>query len=229
MSIVALKRKTYAKYHNMSVGSPNGFSINGTHRSQGYIGQTSLSRFLSRTTMKGTTPKGYGGCCGEYYQANIVQSAVTSLEDTSVVKSSVVSSKGMMDNKYRWVRRGEPYMSLKPDNNHNMNTQHEYIDNLKKQTINESCSVVSNVPKHISAGCTTLEPTAKPRLSRISRYCKLITKPEQSVVKETGAPYSVNAMDYYTYTTKLHKKCANFDEIRLTSPLRRVPLGICKG
>ena len=38
MSLVTLKKKTAAKYHNMSVNQPS-FSLNGTHRSQGYIGQ----------------------------------------------------------------------------------------------------------------------------------------------------------------------------------------------
>ena len=80
MSIVALKRKTYAQYHNNSVNG--GFSLNGTHRNQGYIGQTSLSRSFPRTPMKGNTPKGHGGCCGKYPMGNIIQSGVTSLEDT---------------------------------------------------------------------------------------------------------------------------------------------------
>ena len=85
MSIVALKRKTEAKYNNMSVGQKNGFSINGTHRNQGYIGQTSLSRSLPRTLMKNGTAKGHGGCCGNYYIGNIIQSAVTSTEDSTIV------------------------------------------------------------------------------------------------------------------------------------------------
>ena len=40
MSIVALKRKTDAKYKNVSANQINGFSLNGTKRLQGYIGQT---------------------------------------------------------------------------------------------------------------------------------------------------------------------------------------------
>ena len=38
MSIVALKRKTAAKYNNSSVGVPQ-FSINGGHRNQGWVVQ----------------------------------------------------------------------------------------------------------------------------------------------------------------------------------------------
>ena len=38
MSLATLKKKTAAKYNNSSVGQRN-FSLNGTHRSQGFIGQ----------------------------------------------------------------------------------------------------------------------------------------------------------------------------------------------
>ena len=60
MSIATLKRKTLAKYNNMSVGQPQ-FSLNGTHRSQGYVGQTMLSRSLPRSLMKGNVIRGHGG------------------------------------------------------------------------------------------------------------------------------------------------------------------------
>ena len=46
MSIATLKRKSQAKYNN-SLGSDTIFSISGTHRNQGYVGQTSLSRSSS--------------------------------------------------------------------------------------------------------------------------------------------------------------------------------------
>ena len=36
MSLATLKKKTQAQYRNVSVGQPQ-FSINGTHRSQGYV------------------------------------------------------------------------------------------------------------------------------------------------------------------------------------------------
>ena len=42
MSLATLKRKTAAKYNNMSVGHAN-FSLNGTLRNQGYVGRTLIS------------------------------------------------------------------------------------------------------------------------------------------------------------------------------------------
>ena len=52
MSIATLKRKTEAKYNNVSVNVPQ-FSINGGYRNQGWVGQTTLSRSLPKTPMVG--------------------------------------------------------------------------------------------------------------------------------------------------------------------------------
>ena len=48
MSIATLNRKTKEKYHTGSIGKQQ-FSINGTHRNQGWIGQTSLARSTNYT------------------------------------------------------------------------------------------------------------------------------------------------------------------------------------
>ena len=77
MSIVTLKKKTQTKYNNMSVGLQQ-FSLNGTHRNQGYVGQTMLSRSLPRTLAKGNTLKGHGGTNGHFIQYPSILSAVTS-------------------------------------------------------------------------------------------------------------------------------------------------------
>jgi hypothetical protein len=134
MSIVTLKRKTNVLYNNMSVGSKTGFSLNGTHRNQGYIGQTMLSRSLPRTLMKGNVPKGHGGCCGKYPQYGIIQSAVTSLNDPTVVKASVQNTNGMLRTHYKWIWRPQPYSTTKTDTGHNSNPQSTYIANISANT-----------------------------------------------------------------------------------------------
>src|SRR6056300_493379 len=98
MSIVALKRKTAAKYNNVSVGVPQ-FSINGGFRNQGWVGQTSLSRSLIKTPYRGATPRGYGGCCGTY-NVSIVKPLEPCTNNSEVIKPSVVSTDGMLDMKY---------------------------------------------------------------------------------------------------------------------------------
>jgi hypothetical protein len=135
MSIVALKRKTEALYKNLSVGQKN-FSINGTTRNQGYIGQTSLSRSLTHTPHKGFSAKGSGGNSGEYdTSVDIPASEICCLEDTSVVKKSVLSTKGMLATKNRWITRPFPHSSVKPDYNRNVNDQGDYLTRLVKKTI----------------------------------------------------------------------------------------------
>lgn len=136
MSIATLKRKTMKSYRIMSSGLTN-FSLNGTLRNQGYVGQTNLSRSLPRTLMKGNVPCGYGGCCGTYRVMPIVQSAVTSLNDPNMIKSSVINTRGMIDTKYRWAKRPQPFAIVKPDSNINLNTEGDHIANLKKKTLDK--------------------------------------------------------------------------------------------
>ena len=148
MSIATLKKKTAKSYKIMSSGFSS-FSLNGTHRSQGYVGQTCLSRSLPKTMMKGNVACGHGGCCGTYKITPIVQSAVTSLNNPNVVKSSVITTTGMIENKYRWAKRPEPYAIVKPDSNNNLNTQNDYIAHLKRKTINKinNCNFNQSQPK----------------------------------------------------------------------------------
>lgn len=151
MSIVALKKKVQTQYDNMSVNSKNGFSLNGTRRNQGYVGQTMLSRSLPRTTCKGNVPKGWGGCCGKYSIKPIIRSGVNYLNNPNVVKSSVINTKGMIErhnncvpqkscivDNIKYVNR----FTVKPDSNNNINNQENYIDRLKNKTI--ACSTTKD-------------------------------------------------------------------------------------
>lgn len=146
MSIATLKRKTNVQYNNMSVNSPQGFSLNGTHRSQGYVGQDTRGRFLSRTLMKGNVIRGHGGCCGKYPVYNIVKSSFITTEDPTVVKPSVINNLGMINTQYRWIRRPAPYSVVKPDNNNNLNSHGQYINFIKQTTINNisKCDISGN-------------------------------------------------------------------------------------
>jgi hypothetical protein len=155
MSLATLKKKTKAIFNNPHIGDKYGdyskmsavrmnsynnqngnisagFSLNGTHRSQGYIGQTMLSRHLPRTLMKGNVAKGHGGCCGAYptNNGNIIQSGVNYQNDPTVVKSSVLNTSGFFHTNYKWIWRPQPFTSVKPDSNNNINTQEYYIKNL---------------------------------------------------------------------------------------------------
>ena len=127
MSLATLKKKTQSKYRNSSVGLQQ-FSLNGTRRLQGYIGQTSLSRALPRTPAGGAYAKGHGGCCGTHPSDAAITSAVTNTNDSSVVKSSVLSTKGMLAKRLRCC---DPV--VKPDNQTSLNSSSSYLEYLKNK------------------------------------------------------------------------------------------------
>ena len=137
MSIVTLKKKTRQQYNCMSVGR-SAFSLNGTHRSQGWVGQTSLSRSLPRTPHRGVTAQGHGGCCGAYSTTSLnIVSGINYQNDPSYVKSSVLDTRGMLATKYRWIRRPAPFTSVKPSTD----DQDTYVTLLHRNTVQQSSSI----------------------------------------------------------------------------------------
>ena len=104
MSLATLKRKTAAKYNNMSVGHAN-FSLNGTHRSQGYVGRNLQSEPCMLCT-----------------------------NDTDVIKRSVGGSSNHIQAQHAQSTR-TGVNTVKPDSNHIQNAQHTYIEQERKKTI----------------------------------------------------------------------------------------------
>jgi len=211
MSIATLKRKSLTQYNNMSVGERI-FSLNGTHRSQGYIGQTSLSRSLPKTPMKDNTQNGHGGCCGTYPIKPIVQSAVKSTEDETVVKRTVMNTSGMLSSRNRWAKRGKPFISVKPDNNNNVNSQKDYITRLQKKTITDADSCYqtkTNCPK-----CSTpIPPNIGSMFSKRYTYDTFV-KPKSDYV----------AIPQNEYLLKLHNKCVKEDVV-YEKNIKNTPFG----
>jgi hypothetical protein len=207
MSIVTLSRKTAVQYKNMSVGL-NAFSLNGTLRNQGYVGQTSLSRSFPRTLMRGNVARGYGGCCGKFRQMPIVQSAVTSLNNPNVVKMSVVSTMGMLENKYACCHA---HPIVKPDSNQHNNAQGTYVDRLAKKTM-DCVNQYNKINKKIAPVCKCANYDSFFR-GVIPKY----TKPESSYV-----PISCGE-----YLRQLNNACQKDDKV-FQNANRNIPLG-CRG
>lgn len=136
MSIVALKKKAAAQ--NKISGNPvGGFSLNGGHRSQGYVGQSNVSRSLPRTLMKGAVVKGSGGTGGKYIQTPIVSSGVISTEDPNIIKSSTLETKGMISTHYRWILRPQPFSVVKTDDNSpDLKSQWQHIEVVRRENRN---------------------------------------------------------------------------------------------
>jgi len=205
MSLVTLKKKSAQRYNAMSVGQKQ-FSLNGTHRSQGWVGQTNLSRSLPRTLMNGPTERGHGGCCGQYNRTPVVTSAVTSTNNNQVIKPSVLSYDGMIATQYRWIRRPEPYTNVKPDANHHLNDQGDYISRLTRTTTALSCANASASNPIRSCGNCVIDQSAFRSYSNTPQsfaqpYPNPITKSDRDFVPISQGEYLV----------QLNGTCTNID------------------
>lgn len=130
MSIVTMKRKTeHNKFKQLSHDKT--FSLNGGYRNSGYVGQTNLSRSVKRTPYsRNGLPKTGSG----FTTKPVVNSGTCSNNDIQAIKPSVLSSKGMIANKYKWMKRGYPYAVVQPDDNANLkgnDSQRHYIENKR--------------------------------------------------------------------------------------------------
>uniref|UniRef100_A0A6C0I3X2 Uncharacterized protein n=1 Tax=viral metagenome TaxID=1070528 RepID=A0A6C0I3X2_9ZZZZ len=196
MSITTLKRKTQAKYNNMSVGQPQ-FSLNGAYRNQGYVGQTMLSRSLPKTMIKS-----HGGANGAFPIQPVILSAVTSLNDHDVVKSTVLGSHGQLATKYRWITRPQPYTTVKPDSNNHVNNQHDYIMRRRKRALQVANSLYTS-PKIV----TRINPDISPSYGVPIPLCEY-TKPESDFV----------AMTQGNYILRINENCTQNDVVFVPSP-----------
>jgi hypothetical protein len=224
MSIVTLKRKTYAKYNNNSVSHLN-FSLNGTHRSQGYVGQDTRGRSLPKTIMKGNTPKGHGGCCGKYLIKPIVQSAVTSLNNPSVIKPSVLGTYGLIETKYRWIDRPQPFSTTKPNSSFSkiVGTQQQYIEKLSKLALNAANKSSCQINKYTPTKCkSTFFTNRNSQINNLKHNCNSLTK---DITNHTTTPKNGVAMENGIYIKKINEKCGYFDKLSYPKSTKGTPVG----
>lgn len=146
MSLATLKKKTNQKYNSMSVGR-TGFSLNGTHRNQGFVGQTMLSRSFPLTLFRGTTARGHGGHLGKYHTSPPIISGINYQNDPTFIKSSVLGTTGMIATKYRWIRRPQTFATVKSNSaNHNNNQS----DLINKKRLIATIDSISNKSGYVS-------------------------------------------------------------------------------
>lgn len=238
MSIVTLKRKIQAQYKNMSVDSKTGFSLNGTHRNQGYVGQTMLSRSFPKTPMKGNVMKGHGGCCGKYPKNNVTPFEILAINDSNVVKSSTLSNTGMIRTHYRWIWRPQPYSSTKKDTTHSSNPQSDYITNLSIKTSSiDTSSCIDNSNSNSSCTiCTNLPREALPKQNISAQITQTrnpgnfvkenITRPENNnpILGIAGGNYVNKTYTSTDYLMKLNRDCNHNNVQNLNVNLNKTPL-----
>ena len=220
MSLVAFKKKSVIQYGSKRSGKPPGgywlpqgpfgastvalqqainypgpvgFSLNGTHRNVGYVGKE--SRFSkSGTPYRGTNPIGWGGCCGTYKKSEPVfnvNEVIVQGDQWLFVKPTVLTTKGMLEKKYRWAYNGQyPNSWVQPVNDgttqSDTKSQGMYIHDLKVANI--CVTDINNTEQYvgyIKNGGPTLCYTTTARFKfddmvRNSPYTKELKQPETS-------------------------------------------------
>ena len=97
MSILALKRNSRRYKARISGQGNKGFSLNGGHRNQGWVGQGVRGRSITGTPFRGATAMGNGGCCGTYVQKINNRSSNCCGNDPNIVKRSTMNTLGHID------------------------------------------------------------------------------------------------------------------------------------
>ena len=177
----------------MSIDNPGavGFSINGGHRNVGYIGKT-YKMSKSGTPYRGTHAMGSGGTFGKY---PIAQPLLNSQEVDTLgtqylyIKPSLLSTKGMLDKKYRWAYYGTyPNYWVQPNYTGNQTdtaSQWLYIQNLAAKNtcnlkVNNIGTYEGNNKKCSPTLCTQGRSTARftyNQLSSNAPYTKTLYQP----------------------------------------------------
>ena len=192
-----------------------GFSINGGHRNIGGVGRD-MKMSKSGTPYRGTQPIGWGGTFGKYPSATLVgnqnngssgaipnsgskQAVVEPLLNSRVVdtmgtqyiyiKPSVLSTKGMLDKKYRWAYYGQyPNYWVQPNYTGNQTDTASQLLYIQNKAAANTCSLkVNNVGTYegniIKSGptlCTPGRSTARFKYNDMARngpYTKTLYEP----------------------------------------------------
>ncbi len=206
---------TQALQEAIQTYGPAGFSLNGGHRNVGGVGRD-MKMSKSGTPYRGTQPIGWGGTYGTYPSATLVanptagssgavpnagskESTVQPVLNSQIVntmgtqyqyiKPSVLSTKGMLDKKYRWAYYGQyPNYWVQPNytgNQTDTKSQHLYIQNLAAANVcNLKVNNVGTYEGHIvGCGptlCTPGRATAKFKYNDMARnapYTKTLYQP----------------------------------------------------
>jgi hypothetical protein len=190
MSLATLKKKTANQYNNLSVNEKQ-FSINGTRRSQGYVGQTMLSRHFPATLMRGDVARGHGGCCGQYFTGQMVKSTgIPDLNDPNIVKNSVLNNLGHYHTSYKWIWRPQPETTVKNIGYNKINDQQSHIDDKIKKTISCITNKINKeplCPNNPSNICYKKRPFGS--TIHYPRHYTIITKPESTYTSRSQGEF----------------------------------------
>ena len=186
-----------------------GFSINGANRNIGSVG-SDMKFSRSRTPFRGIYPKGWGGTNGRYPDGpnNVSLSVYPQTSGTqlqsAIVKPSVLSTKGMLARRFRWINAGQyPSNWVQPiytGNQTDTASQGLYIQN--KAAANYCWYDVNNSDLYVnyqktcgSTGCQTTPARG---------YTMNLQTANAAYTKTLHQP-----KDASDYTLRIQRKCQN--------------------
>jgi hypothetical protein len=225
MSIVVLKRKTEAMRnlsgkskhikHTWAIQGPHGgmggnvlsygggFSINGSYRNIGSVGTTNLAKSVKRTQFYGTTAKTNSGTT-ENSNFNYHNSGSCCSNDNTIIKPSVLSTRGMLAKKHRWMKRGYPHYWVQPTGNPLDSTASAVVEKIKTNNLCQSdafdsgnvvCNSVCKL-QMIGTKKQTQKSYSKSRDLFSRSQSDYLTNKKQKCLNPTGAnkpfPFQVN-------------------------------------
>lgn len=186
-----------------------GFSVTGSHRNIGSVGQH--MRFSkSSTPYRGVYPKGWGGTRGRYpdgpnqQSLNIAPVQTGVAIQNSTVKPPVLSNKGMLERRFRWIQNGQyPSNWVQPiytGNQTDTASQGLYVQN--KSAANDCHYDVNNTETYVncfkSCGSSGCQPTP--------------ARGYTMAIQQANAPYTKTLhqpKDSSAYTLRIQRKCQN--------------------
>jgi hypothetical protein len=192
---------------NYYTASNAGFSVTGSHRNIGGVGQ-SMRFSKSATPYRGVYPKGWGGTRGRYpdgpnqVSLNIMPVLTKVAVQNGIVKPPVLSTKGMLERRYRWINSGQyPNNWVQPvytGNQTDTASQGLYIQN--KAAANYCHYDVNNpevyVDYFVRCGSTGCQPTP--------------ARGYTMSIQQSNAPYTKTLhqpKDASDYTLRIQRRC----------------------
>lgn len=184
----------------------SGFSINGPMRSMGAVGE-SMAFSQSSTPFRGIYPKGNGGTRGRYptsVQLNAQPIMSKIVLDTFVCRPSVLSNRGMLARRFRWINSGQyPNNWVQPNytgNQTDSSSQGLYVQN--KSAANDCHYDVNDPEKYVdyrktcgATGCQTTPARG---------YTMNVMQSNAAYTKTLHQPKSSS-----DYTLRIQRRCQN--------------------
>ena len=133
-------------------GANAGFSLEGVYRNKGRVGSNNLfSR--SATPFRGVYPKGNGGTGGQYptrVSLNIMPVITRVADQTQYVKPPVLSTRGMLARRFRWIANGSyPNNVVQPNYTGNLTDSASQGVYIQQKSAANDCQVdVNNTEKY---------------------------------------------------------------------------------